>query len=277
MLNYEHTLHLGLGCHILLFFCAIRWIWQIFVMYVTNAVYTWPSDASGLCAQQLITWKCIDWVVFQCCSVSGSTVLFVSHHKLHTASFSVCLWPWLCLLIFVLVVVCSAIIGRSTKDFKICLLKFIEFMPIVSVNSGVLRFVTPTSHHHTSMICLANCVTDCFSWHRNWCNYHTDINWAWLIVVVCMAFITSSCVPARCSPGSFLWMSDWLFPDILGEQLPEVWSEWAEAEVSWEANPASLQPVPAVSTPVMLCSSCAEAFTFSACETLTAAGLGCCI
>lgn len=26
MLNYEHTLHLGLGGHILLFFCAIRWI-----------------------------------------------------------------------------------------------------------------------------------------------------------------------------------------------------------------------------------------------------------
>ncbi|XP_035769936.1 ATP-binding cassette sub-family D member 3a [Neolamprologus brichardi] len=34
----------------------------------------------------------------------------------------------------------SAIIGRSTKDFKICLLKFIEFMPIISLVNNFLKF-----------------------------------------------------------------------------------------------------------------------------------------
>uniref|UniRef100_A0A668RW60 Uncharacterized protein n=1 Tax=Oreochromis aureus TaxID=47969 RepID=A0A668RW60_OREAU len=33
-----------------------------------------------------------------------------------------------------------AIIGRSTKDFKICLLKFIEFMPIISLVNNFLKF-----------------------------------------------------------------------------------------------------------------------------------------
>lgn len=34
---------------------------------------------------------------------------------------------------FWFVLVCSAIIGRSTKDFKTCLLSFVKFMPLVSV------------------------------------------------------------------------------------------------------------------------------------------------
>lgn len=37
ILNYEHT-HTALGYGLRYFFCAIRWIWQIFVMYVTNPI-----------------------------------------------------------------------------------------------------------------------------------------------------------------------------------------------------------------------------------------------
>lgn len=44
--------------------------------------------------------------------------------------------PVLAACLFILahvVLVCSAIIGRSTKDFKTCLLSFVKFMPLVSV------------------------------------------------------------------------------------------------------------------------------------------------
>lgn len=37
---------------------------------------------------------------------------------------------------------CSAIIGRSTKDFKTCLLNFIKFMPLVSVVVVSLKLVS---------------------------------------------------------------------------------------------------------------------------------------
>ena len=42
-------------------------------------------------------------------------------------------------------------------------------------------------------------------------------------------------------------MCDWVLSDSLGEQLLEVGSKWAEAEVPWEAHQELVRPVPAVS------------------------------
>uniref|UniRef100_A0A671XVD0 ATP-binding cassette, sub-family D (ALD), member 3a n=1 Tax=Sparus aurata TaxID=8175 RepID=A0A671XVD0_SPAAU len=43
------------------------------------------------------------------------------------------------LLIFVHVLVCSAIIGRSTKDFKVFLFSFIKFMPLIALVNNFLK------------------------------------------------------------------------------------------------------------------------------------------
>lgn len=43
-------------------------------------------------------------------------------------------------------------------------------------------------------------------------------------------------------------LCDWLIPDSLGEQFPEVGSERTEAEVPWEAHKKLVWPVPTVST-----------------------------
>lgn len=43
-------------------------------------------------------------------------------------------------------------------------------------------------------------------------------------------------------------LCDWLISDSLGEQLPEVGSIRAEAEVPREAHQEPIRPVPAVST-----------------------------
>lgn len=50
-----------------------------------------------------------------------------------------------CLFILAHVILdCSAIIGRSTKDFKSCLLSFIKFMPLVSVVVVFLKLFSKT-------------------------------------------------------------------------------------------------------------------------------------
>uniref|UniRef100_A0A7N8WJG8 ATP binding cassette subfamily D member 3 n=1 Tax=Mastacembelus armatus TaxID=205130 RepID=A0A7N8WJG8_9TELE len=66
--------------------------------------------------------------------------IMVPRTKLIISSLSMCPTDHFgCLLIFLYVVVCSAIIGRSTKDFKIYLFSFIKFMPLIALINNFLK------------------------------------------------------------------------------------------------------------------------------------------